>query len=667
MAAKIDLGDCKLLRSNANYLHQNLQRRAENVGNVPYCELAWTDGERVWLSPVRFNRNRGDGFSITAREACLIGEFDSFVMGLSCSTFANGSNAYYICVVMKEKVVVLLRKIDDDIFSLLKEYSAECISQGCVWHPSLPQVAVLSKSSAVLLCFTEEFSCIVIPIKTFHRNLQACAWSNDGEHLAVAVDDILCIISWTDWNKPSQFTYDQWNHLEACGRIKCIAPWKTCSFMVATELPLEKLLGNDEKCDLFEVENEQNCSDDSASGVSSFNPHDGCAIITKKKDQNQDVSSLLKFKPNMQHFEAPSTSAHIIAIGCQESKPVEIFRTNIKGLISPDLMIFQPASNSVIVGSHCSSKLHCFTLPSHDTNWKAKAECQAEDKILELDANVKPKGMCLIPGNTDSFLVLLGKSKEVSSMAPFPPSKLTDFYDASLQCFSMSFTENNVNELVDKFSQPNRKEHCHKHVDDLNGYDDERVVLPSSDSPPSLRLPNGSLARGLSPSIIENRMPKLISELNASDCPKINGSSTERSQENFSCCLRYIEEAKAATLASLSTLTDELSILEQRLNTIGPNQTLYPLPDSAEFVTVVWTDELTGAVEQNNFLLDKGRLRLKTVKKAFRASLVRMSIGDVPCIVSSGENGFIPVRFLSGTTVQMSGHSRLNQSSERKA
>lgn len=435
--------------------------------------------------------------------------------------------------------------------------------------------------------------------------------------------------------------------------------------MVATELPLEKLLGNDENCDLFEVKNEQNCSGDSASGVSSFNPCDDCAIITKKKDQ--DVSSLLKFKPNMQHFEAPSTSAQIIAIGCQESKPVEIFRTNIKGLISPDLMIFQPASNSVIVGSHCSSKLHCFTLPSHDTHWKAKAECQAEDKILELNANVKPKGMCLIPGNTDSFLVLLGKSKEVSSMAPFPPSKLTDFYDASLQCFSMSFTENNVKELVDKFSQPNRKEHCHKHVDDLNGYGGARVVLPSSDSPPSLRLPNGSLARGFSTSVTENRMPKLISELNASDCPKINGSSNERSQENFSCCLRYIEEVKAATLASLSTLTDELSILEQRLNTIGPNQTLYPLPDSAEFVTVVWTDELTGAVEQNNFLLDKGRLRLKKVKKAFRASLVRMSIGDVPCIVSSGENGFIPVRFLSGTTVQMSGHSRLNQSSERKA
>ena len=35
-------------------------------------------------------------------------------------------------------------------------------------------------------------------------------------------------------------------------------------------------------------------------------------------------------------------------------------------------------------------------------------------------------------------------------------------------------------------------------------------------------------------------------------------------------------------------------------------------------------------------------------------------VGDVPCIVSSGEGGFIPVRFPSGSTVQMSGHSKLN-------
>ena len=46
-----------------------------------------------------------------------------------------------------------------------------------------------------------------------------------------------------------------------------------------------------------------------------------------------------------------------------------------------------------------------------------------------------------------------------------------------------------------------------------------------------------------------------------------------------------------------------------------------------EYVRVVWTDELTGAVGQDNFLLDKGRLSLQTIQKAYSASLVRISVG----------------------------------------
>lgn len=132
---------------------------------------------------------------------------------------------------------------------------------------------------------------------------------------------------------------------------------------------------------------------------------------------------------------------------------------------------------------------------------------------------------------------------------------------------------------------------------------------------------------------------------------------------NNNNCLGDSNEIKAVMSSSLSKLKEKLLSLEKRMSAIGPNQALYPFPESAEFVTVVWTDELTGAVEQNNFILDKGRLKLKTVKQAFRASLVRISIGGVPCIVSSGEGGFIPVRFMSGSTVQMSGHSRLQKDS----
>lgn len=168
MAAKLEFEDCKLLRSNANYLHQSLRNHTETSTNFPSWELAWTDGERVWLSLVQLNSQGRDISSIAAKDANLIGEFEGFVYGVLCSSFAKGADGYYIAVVLKEKVVVLFRKIDDGFVKLVKEYSIECIPQGYSWHPSRLQVAILSKSSAVLLSFSEDLSCTVIPIKTFH-------------------------------------------------------------------------------------------------------------------------------------------------------------------------------------------------------------------------------------------------------------------------------------------------------------------------------------------------------------------------------------------------------------------------------------------------------------------------------------------------------------------
>ena len=41
--------------------------------------------------------------------------------------------------------------------------------------------------------------------------------------------------------------------------------------------------------------------------------------------------------------------------------------------------------------------------------------------------------------------------------------------------------------------------------------------------------------------------------------------------------------------------------------------------------------------------------------------------GNLPSIVSSGEGGFIPMRFVKGSTVQMSGHSKHQYSSKSQS
>ena len=171
MAVEFELGICKLLWSNINYLHQSLKILGKNVQNVESGELVWTDGGNVWLSPVNFKSNDGNSLNtiFTSKERFLVGKFENFVFGISSSVLTKGSRGYFIAVVLKEKVVVLWRAIGETALKLVKEYSAACLPQGCKWHPTVPWLAVLSKTSAVLLCFSKEFECNVISIQTSHR------------------------------------------------------------------------------------------------------------------------------------------------------------------------------------------------------------------------------------------------------------------------------------------------------------------------------------------------------------------------------------------------------------------------------------------------------------------------------------------------------------------
>lgn len=142
--------------------------------------------------------------------------------------------------------------------------------------------------------------------------------------------------------EPYQFTFDQWRSLDLTGKIKCIVPWQTRSFIVATELALDKLCANSEMSgDLFEVKNinHTHLNGQDYCGESGSNLTEDVTILTKQADQ--DVTSLLKFKLRKQQFEAPTTLAQVIAICCEEAQPIQICRTSVEGLVSPDLLLFQ--------------------------------------------------------------------------------------------------------------------------------------------------------------------------------------------------------------------------------------------------------------------------------------------------------------------------------------
>ena len=174
------------------------------------------------------------------------------------------------------------------------------------------------------------------------RILETCSWSNDGRSLAVAVEEHLCIFTWTELRQePKQFSFVQWNSLELTGKIKCIVTWQTSSFIVATELSLDKLCGiNKTERDFFEVENE---SQTYQSGPDFFNKSlNDAELPVLVQKTNHELPSVLKLKPRKYELEQLAALAQVIAICCEgPSKPYEMCRTSIQGLISPELLLFQ--------------------------------------------------------------------------------------------------------------------------------------------------------------------------------------------------------------------------------------------------------------------------------------------------------------------------------------
>ena len=145
---------------------------------------------------------------------------------------------------------------------------------------------------------------------------------------------------WTELREPKQFSFVQWNSLELTGKIKCIVTWQSSSFIVATELPLDKLCGiNKTERDFFEVENE---SQSYQNGPDSFDKSlDDAEHPVLVQKTNHELPSLLKLKPRKHELEQPVALAQVIAICCEGPKPYEMCRTSIQGLISPELLLFQ--------------------------------------------------------------------------------------------------------------------------------------------------------------------------------------------------------------------------------------------------------------------------------------------------------------------------------------
>lgn len=171
----------------------------------------------------------------------------------------------------------------------------------------------------------------------------------------------------------------------------------------------------------------------------------------------------------------------------------------------------QSTTKTVVVGSHCSNKLHFYTLSTSDTTEKTNLVKNRE--FLTLDPHLKPKGICFLPGYTNDILVLLGKPREVSNMVAFPPSAIYEHYDVSLKSFSAVLNEVNK-QLENKCDKQKSSNHYFELEEEVtsNGSTNCDVPVPNNDCSLTLRLPGGSIFNGHSESVQDMTAP-LISEL----------------------------------------------------------------------------------------------------------------------------------------------------------
>ena len=136
--------------------------------------------------------------------------------------------------------------------------------------------------------------------------------------------------------------------------------------------------------------------------------------------------------------------------------------------------------------------------------------------VLELDPATKPKGICLIPGHTNSFLALLGKAKDSSNMT-FPPSAVCEQYEVSLRRINVFLDEDHRKENGQRISQEDV-------VTLTNGENVTCAVVANSEHSPSLRLPDGSILKGCIEAMESNKT-SLIPELTSNKVPDMLGDS----------------------------------------------------------------------------------------------------------------------------------------------
>lgn len=694
----MDLGKAKLLRTGVNTLHQAIH---------PVHGIAWTDGKQVCLTAMYFINGE-----VKFGDTNVIGQFEH-VLGLFWGPLCCLDSPALLAVQHKKHVTVWQLQLSTlEQNKLLCTQTCEMsepfplLSQGCVWHPKLDVLALLTKrDTSVLFSVRVDNRRIKADIKGSGLIHCAC-WTKDGTRLVVAIGSALHSYIWNDVQK-SIVACSFCPIFDVGGYVCAIEATGEAQVAVATELPLDKICGLnagmafDLPPEPESLQRQESLASEEDSVLDrrrsfserSFIPNSGPLDLTHllARHRRSDPSPLIHLRRRDNLTGSGLDSSHLMLV-TYERKVTTTRKVSIPGILVPDIIAFDPHGSTVAVASNTSNMVLVYRItPSAMPNIQQ----------VSLQTNDRPKGICFL--SDKMLLLMVGRQK--SNDPSFLPSSNTDKYMLRLLAKEL-LTDGETLHMPppdNPVSTPNMGPGIRRHSEHVSKEDRERPGIKD------LVLPGGGVVR--SPA---NRK-RLIEEVRSTDLSPITSSVdfSDRSSDQAGSSASSItlenfdmdhvnrmsslavagqasrdssrpnsprleppdklptnppmpltektpsqrERALEQLVHNMERLFTRFSDVQQCLAEIRDYtqngkkaQSIYPHSTEPPYVNVTCQKQLSENVftdERRPVLLCDGKLCLRALQDLFNLTIVEMLYGPIWIVLVADPEGFVPLSFKS--------------------
>ncbi|BFZ24994.1 hypothetical protein BsWGS_28033 [Bradybaena similaris] len=383
----MDLGTARLRKVGINNLHCAVH---------PHHGVVWTDGKSIYLAPIHV-----EGRQVQNAASVKLGEFEN-VTSVHWSS-VNTGNSCHMCVVHQQNVTVwrvsgALPKLN---FKQVRKINVRPVPQGCLWNPCNDVLCLLSRHQCSFY-FRHDLNKGSYAFPALESGSIVCGcWSPDGAKLIICVGTVLLIYRWPEVSSSLEdFAAAAWRIPGLEGKLTSIAPVLKDSIVIAAEVPLESLC---KQQDLFKVPDAQGDGQKNRDGV------------IRPLMSTSPMNSLMNLQQNSEAISDSRSTLTVVHLSDQSRDPIKLSTVPLKGVLSPDVLMYEKSSQCVVVGSNSQSQLHIYALLE-----KHLAYCGN----IQLDKSQRPKGLCSIPSLADdhgaALLILVGQrsAEESGLMAP---------------------------------------------------------------------------------------------------------------------------------------------------------------------------------------------------------------------------------------------------------